>query len=127
MVSLPEHNIRYMHFVGLGGRRKVKNGANHTAWRNASFQAYADYMETEDFEESAGELQRMASAITTAYMCSEAVWWRCHRAMVSDYLKCKGWKVMHIMNASGAKEHPYTSPAVVENGRLSYRQKDSIE
>jgi uncharacterized protein (DUF488 family) len=56
----------------------------------------------------------------TAYMCSEAVWWRCHRSMVSDYLKAKSWNVMHIMAIGKENEHPYTSPAKIVNGELSY-------
>jgi uncharacterized protein (DUF488 family) len=62
----------------------------------------------------------IASEKRTAYMCSEAVWWRCHRSMVSDYLKLKGWKVMHIMAVGKSEEHPYTSPARVVNGKLLY-------
>ena len=53
-------------------------------------------------------------------MCSEAVWWRCHRSLVSDYLKRKGWKVMHIMNENKSEEHPYTSPAKIIDGKLDY-------
>lgn len=52
-------------------------------------------------------------------MCSEAVWWRCHRSMVSDYLKARGWKVIHIMVAK-AEEHPYTQPARIVKGTLTY-------
>ncbi len=55
-------------------------------------------------------------------MCSEAVWWRCHRSMVSDYLKVQGWKVMHIMGVGKEDEHPYTAPARVVNGTLSYEK-----
>ena len=54
-------------------------------------------------------------------MCSEAVWWRCHRSMVSDYLKAHGWKVMHIMDVGKEEEHPYTAPAKVVNGELTYK------
>ncbi len=55
-------------------------------------------------------------------MCSEAVWWRCHRSMVSDYLKVQGWKVMHIMGIGKEDEYPYTAPARVVNGTLSYEK-----
>jgi uncharacterized protein (DUF488 family) len=57
-------------------------------------------------------------------MCSEAVWWRCHRSMVSDYLKVCGWKVIHIMGNGKAEEHPYTAPAKIENGRLTYKEEN---
>ena len=53
-------------------------------------------------------------------MCSEAVWWRCHRSLVSDYLKMNGWTVMHIMGIAKADEHPYTAPARILNGKLNY-------
>jgi len=53
-------------------------------------------------------------------MCSEAVWWRCHRSLVSDYLKAGGWKVVHIMDEAKATEHPYTAPAKVVQGKLFY-------
>ncbi|RYY99559.1 MAG: DUF488 domain-containing protein [Chitinophagaceae bacterium] len=118
--SLPEQGIQYRHFAGLGGRRKTGGLGPGSPWRNASFAAYAAYMETEEFGAALRGLESEASRITTAYMCSEAVWWRCHRALVSDALKCRGWTVRHIMGPQAAKEHPYTGPAVVENGRLHY-------
>jgi uncharacterized protein (DUF488 family) len=77
-------------------------------------------METEDFKEGIRKLEQIASKERTVYMCSEAVWWRCHRSMVSDYLKAHGWKVMHIMGVGKAQEHPYTQPARIVNGELSY-------
>lgn len=57
-------------------------------------------------------------------MCSEALWWRCHRSLVSDYMKVLGWKVMHIMSTNKATEHPFTSAAQVVNGELSYKKND---
>jgi uncharacterized protein (DUF488 family) len=77
-------------------------------------------METQTFIDAADHLQKIAENDTTAYMCSEAVWWRCHRALVSDYLKIRDWDVQHIMATDKAEEHPYTSAAKVENGILTY-------
>ncbi|GAB1444706.1 hypothetical protein MASR2M41_03280 [Flammeovirgaceae bacterium] len=77
-------------------------------------------METDEFKEGIKELEQVASKQRTAYMCSEAVWWRCHRSLVSDYLKINGWKVMHIMGIGKAVEHPYTQPARIVNGALTY-------
>ncbi|MBL7696873.1 MAG: DUF488 domain-containing protein [Chitinophagaceae bacterium] len=119
-VTLPEHNIQYVHLKSLGGRRKVHPNSRNTAWKNDAFRGYADYMETDAFEKGITELVNIASRQRTAYMCSEAVWWRCHRSMISDYLKVRGWKVMHIMDVGKAQEHPYTSPARVVNGKLTY-------
>jgi uncharacterized protein (DUF488 family) len=66
----------------------------------------------------------MAMKHRVAYMCSEAVWWRCHRSMISDYLKAHGWKVMHIMAIEKEEEHPYTSPARIVNGELTYEKQE---
>jgi uncharacterized protein (DUF488 family) len=119
-VSLPKDNIQYIHLKKLGGRRKVNPSSKNTSWRHPAFRGYADFMETDTFCEGIQTLEEIAIRQHTAYMCSEAVWWSCHRSMVSDYLKAKGWKVMHIMGAGKAGEHPYTQPARIVDGRLSY-------
>lgn len=121
--SLEENGIEYVYIENLGGRRKAAAHSKNTTWRNKSFQAYADYMETESFEEGAKMLEKHALAKPTAMMCSEAVWWRCHRSMVSDYFKAKGWEVLHIMSPGKATEHPYTSPARVEGDKVFYTEK----
>jgi len=122
-ISLSENNVQYTHLKKLGGRRKVKSDSKNTAWRNASFRGYADYMETAVFKEGLEELKKLAIKKRTAYMCSEAVWWRCHRSMVSDVLKFRGWKVNHIMGVGKETEHPYTGPAKIKGNRLSYEKE----
>jgi len=122
-ISLPQNHIQYIHIKDLGGRRKAKPDSKNMAWRHAAFRGYADYMETGAFEAGITELVANALKFRTAYMCSEAVWWRCHRSMVSDYLKLQGWTVMHIMNIDKATEHPYTSPARIVNGQLNYEME----
>lgn len=119
-VSLPENNIEYIHLKKLGGRRKVNPESKNTSWRHAAFRGYADYMETASFDEGIKELKTIAHQQRTAYMCSEAVWWRCHRSMVSDYLKADGWDVQHIMQVGKSLEHPYTQPARIVEGELTY-------
>lgn len=121
--TVPEKGIEYIHIKKLGGRRKVNPDSKNTSWRVLAFRAYADYMETDEFEEGIKELEEIALKKRTAYMCSEAVWWRCHRSMVSDYLKTNGWKVMHIMDIGKEEEHPYTAPARIVNGELTYEPK----
>lgn len=121
--SLEENGIEYIYIENLGGRRKPSADSVNTVWRNKSFQAYADYMETESFADGAAELAKLAQEKPTAMMCSEAVWWRCHRSMVSDYFKAKGWEVLHIMVPGKATEHPYTSPARVEGDKVFYTEK----
>jgi uncharacterized protein (DUF488 family) len=120
--SLQQNNITYIHMIELGGRRKPNPGSPNSAWKHPAFRAYADYMETPGFKEAITKLEKIAVASATAYMCSEAVWWSCHRSMISDYLKSNGWKVMHIMDTGKATEHPYTAPARIVDGQLTYRQ-----
>lgn len=119
-VSLPDNNMTYIHLKGLGGRRKARLDSVNTAWRQAAFRGYADYLETDDFKNAITELELIAAKKRTAYMCSEAVWWRCHRSLVSDYLKVNNWTVIHIMNIGKGVEHPYTSPARVVKNKLLY-------
>ena len=119
-ISLPQNNIRYFHLKNLGGRRKANPDSKNTAWRHVAFRGYADYMETDAFKVGIKELEKVALKKRTAYMCSEAVWWRCHRSMVSDYLKVNGWTVMHIMGIGKDEEHPYTSPARIVGNKLVY-------
>ncbi|HZW65720.1 MAG TPA: DUF488 domain-containing protein, partial [Hanamia sp.] len=118
--SLAENNIEYIHLKNLGGRRKVNPESCNTGWRVAAFRGYADYMETESFKKAIKELEQIASEKRAAYMCAEAVWWRCHRSLVSDYLKHNGWTVLHIMGVNKSTEHPYTAPAKIMNGKLNY-------
>ncbi|MFD1768359.1 DUF488 domain-containing protein [Sphingobacterium suaedae] len=123
-ISLDKEGIRYIHLQELGGRRPVQPGSKNTRWRNKSFQGYADYMERVPFQKAIRQLEGIAAEQITVYMCSEAVWWRCHRSMVSDYLKAKGWTVLHILSANKADEHPYTAPAQIANGQVSYKEKN---
>jgi len=119
-ISLWKNDIRYVHLRELGGRRKAQPGSINTGWRLAAFRGYADYMETDTFKKAIKELECFASKERTVYMCSEALWWHCHRSLVSDYLKVYGWTVMHIMDIGKAQEHFYTSPAKIIDGELLY-------
>ncbi len=120
-ILLPEKGIKYRYMEDLCGRRKVRPDSKNIRWRNISFRGYADYMETEAFKEAIVKLEEIALQAPTAYMCAEVLWWRCHRSMVSDYLKAKGWKVMHIMAVDKVQEHTYTSPAKVVKSNVSYK------
>lgn len=122
-ITLPENGIEYTHLRELGGRRKINKDSRFTEWRVLAFRAYADYMETDEFKSGIVELEKMASEKRIAYMCSEAVWWRCHRSMVSDYLKVRGWEVLHIMAVGKEEEHPFTGPAKVIDGILYYGEE----
>ncbi|HME87634.1 MAG TPA: DUF488 domain-containing protein [Chthoniobacterales bacterium] len=119
--SLSEAAIHYEHFPELGGRRKAKPDSKNTAWRNEMFRGYADYMETENFCKGIARLVDLAEKSgSTAVMCAEAVWWRCHRSLISDYLKAHGIEVLHILDLKKVEPHPFTSAAKVVNGELSY-------
>jgi uncharacterized protein (DUF488 family) len=119
--SLSARGIRYVHFPELGGRRKPNADSRNTAWHNPSFRGYADYMETEQFHKGVERLLNLArEAGPTAIMCAEAVWWRCHRALISDYLKAREIEVMHILDANKVEPHPFTSAARIVKGQLSY-------
>jgi uncharacterized protein (DUF488 family) len=119
--SLHKAGIRYEHFPELGGRRKPKKDSQNTAWRNASFRGYADYMETEEFRKGIQRLVDLTSEVRpAAIMCAEAVWWRCHRALISDYLKARGIEVIHIVDSNKTEPHPFTSAARIVDGALSY-------
>ena len=119
--SLTEAGIDYQHFPELGGRRRASPDSLNMAWRNESFRGYADYMETEAFRDGILRLLEIARVSKTAVMCSEAVWWRCHRSLISDYLKAQGIEVNHIMRTGKSERHPFTSAARIVNGELSYR------
>ena len=122
--SMPANNILYQHIEDLGGRRKTNKESVNTGWRLLSFRGYADFMETETFKKAAKELEELGSQSKVAYMCAEAVWWSCHRALISDYLKIRGWRVNHIMGPNKITEHPYTKPAAIINGKLNYSTKN---
>jgi uncharacterized protein (DUF488 family) len=118
--SLEANNIGYLHMVNLGGRRKTNASSSNTGWRNLSFRAYADYMETPEFTQAITDLLNIASKTKTAYMCSEALWWQCHRRLISDYLTVREWKVLHILSAGKTAAHTFMEPAKMVNGKLTY-------
>ena len=123
VISLPLNGIEYVHSKGLGGRRKTNTDSGNTGWRLDSFRGYADYMETDLFKKAIEELECLGGKKRVAFMCAEAVWWRCHRSLVSDYLKHQGWTVIHIMGIKKGEEHPYTSPARIVGNQLVYSKE----
>ncbi|HUL19492.1 MAG TPA: DUF488 domain-containing protein [Steroidobacteraceae bacterium] len=118
--TLAGHGIGYDWLPALGGRRRVSPDSPNTAWRNAAFRGYADYMSSPEFAQGLGQLIQLASQARTAMMCAEAVWWRCHRSMIADTLCVRGIEVVHILDAKHHVVHPMTSPARVVGGVLSY-------
>ena len=118
--TLAAHAIGYHWLPLLGGRRKGSPDSPNGAWRNASFRAYADYMSTAEFAQGLVQLLEIANRTRTAIMCSESVWWRCHRSMIADALRVAGIEVLHILDAKHIAVHPMTSPARIVDGALTY-------
>lgn len=118
--ALTENGIDYFHLPELGGRRRPRKDSKNTSWKNQSFRAYADHMETEEFQQGIERLLKIAGKKRAAIMCAEALWWRCHRSLISDFLKARGVEVIHILDATHEEPHPYTSAARIVAGELSY-------
>lgn len=118
--ALAAAGIEYRHFEHVGGRRPVRPDSRNTAWRNASFRGYADYMESSEYQAAEKRLIDLSKRKNTAMMCAESVWWHCHRGLIADSLKARGWEVLHIADAEAPKEHPYTGAATVVDGHLTY-------
>jgi uncharacterized protein (DUF488 family) len=118
---LADAGIRYMHLPGLGGRRDPVPGSPNGGWRERAFQGYADHMTTHEFQEALAELEASARQVGTAIMCAEAVWWRCHRRLISDALVALGWRVEHLGIGEGRAVHELPSFAAVgPDGLLTY-------
>lgn len=118
--SLKENGIGYLHTPGLGGLRHTKKDSLNTAWRNASFRGFADYMQTKDFVEGLQRLIDLAGEKRLAIMCAEAVPWRCHRSLIGDALLVRGIEVMDIMGLNSVHPHTLTPWAKVEGTRVTY-------
>ncbi|HEX8556656.1 MAG TPA: DUF488 domain-containing protein [Pyrinomonadaceae bacterium] len=118
--SLISVGVEYLHIPELGGRRHPRPDSGNTVWRSESFRGYADHMETAQFRTGVERLLELGGRKNTAIMCSEAVWWRCHRALIADFLKAGGVDVEHILSPVKSAPHPYTSAARVVSGRLTY-------
>jgi uncharacterized protein (DUF488 family) len=116
--SLPQQGIDYFHLPSLGGRRKPLPDSENKGMRSEQFRGYADHMTTDEFREGVAEL--LASEKRTAFMCAEAVPWRCHRNLLSDDLTRRGIEVVHIIDALNAKKHTMSEHARVVGDRVVY-------
>ena len=121
--SLQEAGIEYHWIETLGGRRRSKKAGPaslNLGLRNESFRSYADYMLTEEFHQAAGKLLEIAARKRTAMMCAEAVYWRCHRRLVSDFLLANHVAVQHIFPNGEVRPHKLTEGGQVEQGKVTY-------
>lgn len=127
--ALERIGIQYVVLPELGGRRgKSQTPAAHSnaAWQNASFRNYADYASSEPFHQGLTKLLRLCAKSRCAMMCAEALWWRCHRRIVADYLLARKIRVVHIFSETHSAEASLTPFAVVEpDGTLSYGESNS--
>ena len=113
---LDEHDIAYGHFDKLGGRRKRQDDVDPALngyWCVQSFHNYADYALSGDFQSAIKDLVNLADNCRVALMCSEAVWWRCHRRIVADHLMVRGHEVIHLMAPDRQERAKLTDGAVV--------------
>jgi uncharacterized protein (DUF488 family) len=119
--SLPERGLSYRRLPRLGGWRRTAQDSPNGAWRNPSFRGYADYALTDEFAAGLAELRAAATASRTAMMCSEALWWRCHRRLVADRLVAAGAAVWHIGSDGRRSAHRLSEFAVMgAGGRVTY-------
>lgn len=123
--GLAGKEIEYRHLGALGGLRHTRPDSINTAWVNASFRGFADYMQTREFEKGLKELTKLARSRRTAIMCAEAVPWRCHRSLIADALTARGWHVEHITGTGRPHPHRLTSFARIEGGKVTYPQQET--
>jgi len=104
----------------LGGLRRARKDSPNTGWRNGGFRGYADYMQTEEFQDALEALIHMSRRKRVAIMCAEAVPWRCHRSLVADALCVRGVPAVEILSDSSYRMHTLTPFAQVEGVRITY-------
>jgi uncharacterized protein (DUF488 family) len=121
--ALAQFQLRHTIIPELGGRRSRQRAVDPSVngyWNNQSFHNYADFAMSEEFREGLERLKALHLEVPCAIMCSEAVWWRCHRRIIADYLLADGLTVLHIM-ARGRLEPANLTPAAIRQGAvLSY-------
>lgn len=122
--DLESAGILYKWIPELGGRRRPTGGSSTSAWRNASFQAYAEHIATEEFAAGLEELMMLSFGARTAIMCAEVLWWRCHRRIIADVTTVLGVEVLHIRDPAPPEAHRLGPPARIIDGMLSYTEAE---
>lgn len=123
--ALQAAGIKYLPMPDFGGRRKTTAESPNGAWRVAAFRGYADYMDSDEFVQARERLMQLADETRCAVMCAEAVWWRCHRRLISDDFTARGWEVLHIMGPGKTMVHELNEAAVMVDGVLRYPPGDA--
>jgi uncharacterized protein (DUF488 family) len=119
--SVERVGIEYRWLKGLGGRRRLTVESINDGWEHSAFRAYADYIATVEGQAALSELIGLASAKRSANMCSEGLWWQCHRRIISDYFTVRGWEIVHIMPDGKSSPHCLTPFAIERCGVIEYR------
>jgi len=125
--ALEVAGIHYTHVAGLGGLRHTDAESPNLGWRNASFRAYADYMQTAEFAQNLASLMKLAKQERIALMCAEAVPWRCHRSLIADALLVHGLRVEEIINLTRCQPHMLTPFAKVNGMAITYPPSAATE
>ena len=130
-ITLSEFAIDYEHIAQLGGLRTKSTTVPPSVnafWQNASFHNYADYAMSDDFKSGLMRLRELGHAKRTAMMCAEAVWWRCHRRIITDYLLAAGDEVFHILGRNHVERARMTPAATLgPTGALTYPPDEGNE
>ena len=121
--ALTQAGVEYLWLRALGGRRhEVRADSPHVAWQHPAFRSYADYADSAEFQRGLEELMAAAQRARCAFMCSEGLWWRCHRRLISDRLLLAGWQVRHILPDGKLTLHSLPHFATVVAGRILYNK-----
>lgn len=118
--ALQMEGIGYLHLKALGGLRHTTKASINTAWKNLSFRGFADYMQTEEFQQGLAQLMQLAAEKSVAIMCAEAVPWRCHRSLIADALTVRNYSVIEILGKGVSRPHQLTPWAKVEGDQITY-------
>ncbi len=118
--SLLRAGIGYEHVPALGGFRKPLEGSTNTGWRNKSFQGYADWMQSPDFDAALSRIVSESGTERQALMCAEAVPWRCHRSLIADALTVRGTRAEEIQSRTRSQVHALTPFARVKGTQITY-------
>lgn len=119
--SLGEAGIVYRHLPELGGRRTQRlEDSPNTAWEVEAFNAYADYMQSKEFQDGLKTLQSGALSKPSVIMCAEAMPWQCHRRLIADALLAQGWEVRDILGPSSTRPHKLTPFALIRGTTVTY-------
>ena len=118
--TLTAEDVEYVPMQSLGGLRHARKDSTNTGWRNPSFRGYADYMQTEPFQDALQTLIQMSRQKRVAIMCAEAVPWRCHRSLVADALSARAVPVIEILSETSYRTHKLTPFAHVEGMQVTY-------